>query len=240
MLPTFASLLKTLIQTTLILCLVKPYALADVNPTPPSSKTPTSGRELQTTIYDILASALEETVLDNLRVSHELEALRARDSALGIILLSPSQDQIQQRTIDLLRQAADLKQQNQQLQNTIDTLLHRIQNAGLVDIEILDAVENIRSKNISQKLLIAAGNQQISTTPLTLHIIAKDGTNGWFIANGGWDAGITEGMIYSFNNPEGTTGYLRIIETRKNVCALIPQIGSPLPTIGQKLTLQTR
>jgi hypothetical protein len=225
------------LQTAVLALFVTASALADI----PAQSTLTSplshDPEIQKISHDILAAALEDAVLDNIRLTHELQALRARDSALGISLLSSNHSDAQERAIDLLRQTVDLKNENQKLLDTIELLSRHIHNSGTADIEIIEAIQNI-STSTYQKT--PTNRTTLSSSPMQIEIIAQDNNNGWFIANAGWDAGLIEGMLYKFQNPDGSSGDLRVIQTRRNVCALIPQMGGAIPQIGQKLTLQTR
>ncbi len=224
------------LQCFLLLCWGSAQTPAFSNKSPHQEQN----TELNAVIHEVLISSLEETLLDYMRVSKELEAIRARDHALGITLLHSNLSDIQQRAIELLRETVDLRKQNNELINTIAELFSHLQNSGIADLDLMEKIASTNPQLTASQLSSVKSPSTWPTSPLQINVIAKDKTNGWFIANAGWDAGLIEGMIYQFSSSDGSIGKLRVIETRKNVCALIPQKGSPLPEIGQTLTLLTR
>lgn len=202
----------------------------------PQEELPNEAQLTQLSL-SVLTAALEQAVLENTYLQKQLEDLRARDAALGLTALSGSTFELQERAISLLREVADLREENTKLRKLAAELSNSIQTTGansLQTAELLTQILTEARSTYAQNLSI------ISTDPLRIQIIAKDAANGWFIANAGWEQGVTEGMLYRFDKSDGTTGRLRVIESRKSVSALVPQIGGSVPDVGQMLTLETR
>ncbi len=193
--------------------------------------------EVSNTALDVLTAALETALLENIRHKSQLDRFQMRDAALGLTALSGSDSVLQERAISLLREVADLREANDKLREFSTQLIETIRHSGMMTLDTSAAIVSLQAHTSSSAQQSPVRSPQ---SPVTLTIIAQDSREGWFIANAGWESGIIEGMLYRFENSDGSAGRLRVIETRRRVSALVAQVGGVLPAIGQTLTLETR